>query len=133
MGSVQLPMIARIARWIVTIHVLALAIQIAAAIFFVSGVGRLFFAHSSLSVAVCLMGVIQAIVLFIPISPKIGKMYLAFASIVAIGELAQLRVGPMGETALHVTLGMIIWGCSLAIFIRLLDPDWGAAASPESA
>ena len=126
MASSQLPIFARVTRWIVTIHFVALATQIGVAIAFVSGMGGLFPVHSSLSLGVTVLGVFQAVVLFILRSPRISKMYLVFASLVAAGEIAQLRIGPLGipvgETALHVTLAMIIWGCSLAIFIRLLDP-----------
>lgn len=124
--------IAKATRLVVGLHLLALATQICIAVTFVSGVASAYAAHAQVAWVVLVLGVAQAIVIFNPARPPIHKMYVAAAGLVVAGELAQMFVIPRGVPVVHVTVAILVWGFSLAVFIRLLDPVWIVAAASKS-
>ena len=119
---------AKIARSVVILHVLALLVHMIAAIAFVSGIGGAYPAHQQFAWFVLGLGVLQALAVFNPVLPKVHVMYRLFAALVVGGEVLQLFVIPRGQLVYHVSVAMIAWGCTLALYVRLRDPHWGTTA-----
>lgn len=132
-NSPAIPLAARAARWIASLHVIALLVHMGAAIAFVSGVGTAYLTHAKLAWLVFGLGILQALAVLNPALPRIERFYLLFAVIVVIGEVLQLFVIPRGHLAYHVTVAMLIWGCSLAIYVRVLNPEWAVTPAAETA
>ena len=121
-------MAAKVARSVVILHVLALLVHMGAAISFAGGVASGYLVHRQLAWLVLGLGVLQALAVFNPALPKVHAMYRLFAALVVAGEILQLFVIPRGQLAYHVTVAMIVWGCTLALYVRLRDPEWGTTA-----
>ena len=119
---------ATIARWVVSIHVLALLVHMSVAILFVSGVSAAYLTHAKLAWVVLGVGILQALAVLNPALPKVHVMYRLFAVLVVIVEVLQLFVIPRGQLVYHVSLAMIAWGCTLALYVRVRDPHWGTTA-----
>ncbi|MAP04200.1 MAG: hypothetical protein CME48_04380 [Halieaceae bacterium] len=120
---------ATVARWVVSIHVLALLVHMCAAITFVGGVGAAYLTHAKLAWVVFGLGVLQALAVLNPTLPRLHRLYAVFAILVVIGETLQLFLIPRGHLAYHVSVAMIVWGCTLALYVRLRDPAWGTATA----
>ena len=132
-NSPVVPPAARAARWIASLHVFALFAHMIAAIAFVSGVGSAYLVHMKLAWLVFGLGILQALAVMNPGLPRIERFYLLFAVIVVIGEALQLFVIPRGQLAYHVTVAMLVWGCTLAIYVRVLNPEWAVEPTAETA
>lgn len=126
------PLVARIARWVVSLHLLALLVQMSAAISFVSGFAAAYLTHAKLAWIVFGLGLLQALAVLNPALPRLHKLYSLFVILVVVGEVLQLFVIPQGQLAYHVSVAMIVWGCTLALFVRLLDPEWATTAVADS-
>jgi len=123
-----IPMPARLARGIVIVHVLTLLAHMVAAVTFVGGIASAYPVHQQVAWLVLGLGVLQALAVFNPALPKVHVMYRLFAALVVIGEVLQLFVIPRGQLVYHVSVAMIVWGCTLALYVRLQDPHWGTTA-----
>ena len=132
------PVLAGVARWIVVAHLLALTAQIGAAMAYVTGIAMLsgeaattaYLLHARLAWAVLALGVVQALAVLNPALPGLHWMYRAFVVLVVIGEVLELYVIPRGAVVYHVSAAMVVWGCTLALFVRMLDPQWKAGEAP---
>lgn len=125
---------ARLTRWVVAAHLLVLIVHIAAAIAYVTGVALIsgeaamaYLLHARLSWLVFALGIVQAVAVFNPALPGLHWMYRAFVILVVIGEILELFVIPRGFVVYHVSVAMVVWGCALALYVRMLDPRWTAA------
>lgn len=127
---------AKLTRWIVAVHLLIVIVHMTAAIAFVTGVALVsgeaataYFLHARLAWVVLALGIVQALAVFNPALPALHWMYRVFAILVVIGEVLELFVIPRGYVDYHVTVAMVVWGCALALYVRMLDPQWTAAAA----
>ena len=120
---------ATFARWVVSIHVLVLLVHMFAAITFISGVGAAYLIHAKLAWVVLGLGILQALAVLSPATPRLHRLYVVFAILAVIGEALQLFLIPRGHLAYHVSVAMIAWGCTLALYVRLRDPAWGRATA----
>jgi len=127
--STVFPMIARLTRGVVALHVLALLVQMSAAIVFASGTGSAYLVHRHVAWVVFVLGILQATAVWNPALPKVHLTYRFIALLVVVGEVLQLFVIPRGHLDYHVSIAMVVWGGTLALFVRLLDPDWGKVAA----
>lgn len=125
---------AKLTRWVVAAHLLVLIVHIAAAIAYVTGVALIsgeaamaYLLHARLSWLVFALGIAQAVAVFNPALPRLHWMYRVFAVLVVIGEILELFAIPRGSLVNHVTVAMVVWGCSLALYVRMLDPQWTTA------
>ena len=125
---------AKLTRWVVAAHQLVLIVHIAAAIAYVTGVALIsgeaamaYLLHARLSWLVFALGIAQAVAVFNPALPRLHWMYRVFAVLVVIGEVLELFAIPRGSLVNHVTVAMVVWGCSLALYVRMLDPQWTTA------
>lgn len=128
--------IAKMTRWIVAAHLLIVIVHMAAAIAYVTGVALVcgeaataYFLHARLAWVVLALGIVQALAVFNPALPALHWMYRVFVVLVVIGEVLELFVIPRGYVVYHVTVAMVVWGCALALYVRMLDPQWTAAAA----
>lgn len=133
------PGMARLTRWIVAVHLLAVFAHMAAAIAFVTGVALVsgeaaaaYIFHARMAWAVLALGIVQALAVFNPALPALHWMYRVFAILVVIGEVLELFVIPRGYVVYHVTVAMVVWGCALALYVRMLNPQWTATAAPDT-
>ncbi len=124
-----IPAYAKFVRWVAAIHVLALIAQITLAISFVCGVVAAYPYHANVAWLVFGLGFFQACLMINPAFPSVHKMYFVFAIAIALGEAAQLFVIPRGQPTLHVSVAVLVWGLSVALYVRFLDPDWIDSAS----
>ena len=128
---------AKLTRWVVAAHLLVLIVHVAAAIAYVTGVALIsgeaamaYLLHARLSWLVFALGIAQAVAVFNPALPGLHWMYRAFVILVVIGEVVELFVIPRGFVVYHVSVAMVVWGCALALYVRMLDPQWTATAAP---
>ena len=128
------PVAARLTRWVVTVHLLAVMLHMAAAIVYVTaiamasaGAATAYLLHARMAWVVLALGVLQALAVINPALPGLHWMYRAFAILVVIGEFLELFAIPRGSFVNHVTVAMVVWGCSLALYVRMLDSRWTAA------
>ena len=124
------PAYAKATRWVAAAHVFALVVQLLLAITFVSGLGAAYPYHANTAWLVFALGVLQAGLMFNPALPRVHGMYLVFAALIALGEAAELFVVPRGQAAVHVTVAVLVWGLSVALYVRLLAPDWVDSTFP---
>src|SRR5258708_1741739 len=109
-------------RWVVTLHMLALAVQIALALLLLLGSGTLR-AHSVNAWVVLSLGAMQAVSVVGRWQSE-GKLWKAAAPIVVLAEMLQIHFGRTENLAAHVTLGTVIWALSLALLIQVWAPSW---------
>ena len=132
------PVLAGGARWIVTVHLLALTVHIGAAIAYATGIAlasgeaatTAYLLHARMAWAVLALGIVQALAVLNPALPGLHWMYRAFVVLVVIGEVLELYAIPRGAIVYHVSVAMVVWGCTLALFVRMLDPQWKAGEAP---
>jgi hypothetical protein len=115
---------ALIQRWIVTLHMAALAAQVVLALLLLGGGVSAIQLHFTHSWVVLALGALQAIVV-IPTWPTGGSFWKVAAALVPLAEATQIYLGRTGNLSAHVTLGTVLWGLSLAILIQVWAPSWG--------
>lgn len=118
---------AKLARWVAALHVLALIVHMSAAVAFVSGLATAYFLHARLTWVVLGLGIVQALAVLSPAIPRLHGMYKVFVVLVVLGEVLELFVIPRGYYVYHVSVAMVVWGCAMALYVRLLDPEWTTA------
>jgi hypothetical protein len=118
---------ALVIRWVVTLHLLAFAAQLATAISFVAGVAGALFPHMHNAWAAMTLGLIQAALLLSVPAARLRLPYRLMAIAVVLGEAAQIHFGTTLGLAVHVTTAMLLWAFSLALAIKVWAPTWKLA------
>jgi hypothetical protein len=111
-------------RWVVTLHMAALAAQMVFALLLLGGVAGTLQLHSVGAWLVLALGLIQAVVV-VSLWPSRSIPWKAAAALVLLAELAQIYFGRSGNLPAHVTLGTALWGLSLALLVQVWAPNWG--------
>lgn len=111
-------------RWVVTLHMAALAAQVVFALLLLGGVAGMLQLHSVDAWVVLALGLIQAAVV-VSLWPSGSIPWKTAAALVLLAELAQIYFGRSGNLPTHVTLGTLLWGLSLALLIQVWAPNWG--------
>ena len=114
---------ARTQRWIVTLHMAALAAQVVFALLLLGGGSSAIQLHFTHSWVVLTLGALQAIVAIS--SWPGGSLWKVAAALVVLAEITQIYLGRTGNLPAHVTLGTVLWGLSLALLIQVWAPGWG--------
>jgi hypothetical protein len=115
--------LALVVRWVVSAHAALLLLQLASAITAVAGLTNALHTHAANSRLVVAAGVLQAIAV-LSAGSRTGWFVRTMAAAVAAGEAMQLYLRLGAGIPTHVTLAMIVWGMSLALFIRVWAPAW---------
>lgn len=115
-------------RLCVMLHVAAVALQVAAALLFIGGFGEGFEIHRMNAWAVLGLGVVQALAIAAFAGSGMGKYFTTMALLIPVGEALQIYLGRGGETALHVSLAILIWAFSIALLVRVANPAWAPKA-----
>ena len=111
-------------RWVVTLHLLALAAQLTSAIAFAGGwsMGALLHIYNARLVGA--LGLLQAgAVVSLP-AGRLKMPYRLYAVGVLIGEAIQLYFRSRQGFGLHVTTAIVIWAFSVAVSIKVWAPTW---------
>jgi hypothetical protein len=111
-------------RWIVTLHMAALAAQVVFALLFLGGRSEMVPLHSTNAWVVLGLGFAQGLSV-VSSWPSGGKFWKSAAVLVVLAEATQMYLGRAGSLAAHVTLGIVLWGLSLALLIQVWAPSWG--------
>jgi hypothetical protein len=111
-------------RWVVSLHMAALAIQIVFAVLLLAGVSGMLQLHSINTWAVLTCGAIQTVVVVLS-WPSGSTFWKPAAVVIPLAEMAQIYFGRSGNLPMHVTLGTVVWGVSLALLIQVWAPSWG--------
>jgi len=111
-------------RWLVTLHLLALVVQLASAIAFAGGwaTGALLHIHNARLVGA--LGLLQAGAVASLPAARLKMPYRLFAVGVLIGEAMQLYFRSTHGFGLHVTTAIVIWAFSVAVSIKVWAPTW---------
>jgi hypothetical protein len=115
-------------RWVVTLHLLALAAQLAMAISFVGGAAPALPPHMKGAWAVAALGLVQAGLLLSVPATRLRNVHKLMAVAVVLGEVSQIHFGTTLGLALHVTTAMLVWAFSLTLSIKVWAPTWKLAA-----
>jgi hypothetical protein len=115
---------ALVVRWLVSVHIASLLLQLVSAIAAVGGAAAAFHTHATNARLVAVAGLLQAIGVLSVGSPRAGWFVRTMAVAIPVVEAAQLYLGLGAGIAMHVTLAMVLWGFGLAIFIRVWAPSW---------
>lgn len=115
-------------RLCVMLHVAAVAVQVAAAIAFVGGLGEMYELHRTNAWVVLGLGVVQAAAIIALAVRGMGRYFTIMAVLIPLGEALQIHLGRGAETAWHVSLAMLIWAFSVALLIRVANPAWAPKA-----
>lgn len=118
---------AMLARWLASAHLAAVLVQLALGVIFVAGWAGPIVHHAANGRFVAALGVAQALPILMLRNARVSLLTRSLAVGIVLGELSQIYFGLGRGLALHVTLGMLVWACSLAIFIRVWAPDWQLA------
>ncbi|MGH8313688.1 MAG: hypothetical protein ACRETU_00870 [Steroidobacterales bacterium] len=113
-------------RWVVTLHLMALAAQLATAIFVVGGEASALVPHMKNAWAVATLGVAQALLVVTVRVPetKLRIAHRVMAVAIVAGEAMQIHFGTTLSLAVHVTTAMALWGFAVAIAIKVWAPPW---------
>jgi hypothetical protein len=111
-------------RWVVSAHLALLLVQFVAAIMAAAGMIAVFQVHTANARLVAVSSILQALGVLSAGSARAGWFVRSMSVAVALGACTQLYVGLGGGVPLHVTLAMVLWGLSIAIFIRVWQPGW---------
>ena len=111
-------------RWIVTLHMAALAAQVAFALLLLAGISGMLQLHSANAWVVLALGLLQAVTIM-PGWPSGSSLWKLAAGLVVLAEVAQIQLGRGASLPAHVTLGTVLWGLSLALLIQVWAPSWG--------
>jgi hypothetical protein len=115
--------VALVVRWIVSTHIALLLLQLVTAIAGAAGFVAVLHTHGTNARFVAASGVLQAIGL-LSAGPRAGWFVRTMAVVVAASEAVQLYLGLRAGIPTHVTLAMIVWALSVALFIRVWAPPW---------
>ena len=113
-------------RWSVSLHTLALVVQLGAMLVFLSGRPEGFLAHSNNAWIVLLLGAIQLLAVLACSAARADRFYTLSALVVVIAEALEIYLGRNGLRFAHVTLAMIIWAFALTVLIRTVKAPWAA-------
>lgn len=122
-GLQRISRLALVVRWVVSAHAALLLLQLASAIAAVAGAAAAFHTHAANSRLVVAAGVLQAIAI-LSAGSRTGWFVRTMAVAVAAGEATQVYLRLGAGISTHVTLAMLVWGLSLALFIRVWAPAW---------
>ena len=113
-------------RWVVTLHLIALAAQLATAIFFVGGEAHALAPHMKNAWTAAILGLAQAALLVTVRMPeaKLRTAHRVMAVAIVAGEAMQIHFGTRLGLAVHVTTAMLLWGFAVAIAIKVWAPPW---------
>jgi hypothetical protein len=111
-------------RWSVSLHMLALALQLAAMLLFLSGFPQAFLVHSNNAWLVLMLGSLQLLTILACRPARGDRFYTGLAIAVAALEAIEIELGRNGLRFAHLTLAMIIWGLSLTVLIRTRTASW---------
>jgi hypothetical protein len=117
---------ARAVRWIVSLHFVALLVQLTAMLTFLSGRPEGFFAHSGNAWLVLLLGALQLLAVLACSAARGDRFYTATAFVIVIAEALEVYLGRTGLRLAHVTLAMIIWAFALTLLIRTITAPWAS-------
>jgi hypothetical protein len=120
---------AMLARWLAFSHLAAVLLQLALGVAFAGGWAAPIMYHAANGWLVAALGSVQAVLIVTLRSPHVTLLMRVLVVGIVLGELAQIYFGLGRGLAMHVTLGMLVWACSLAIFIRAWAPDWQLASA----
>jgi hypothetical protein len=115
---------AMLVRWLASVHLAAVLVQLTLGVVFVAGWTAPIVYHAANGWLVATVGSAQALLILVLRHARATLLMRILAVVVVLGELSQIYFGLGGGLAMHVTLGMLVWACSLAIFIRAWAPDW---------
>jgi hypothetical protein len=111
-------------RWVVSVHLLAVLAQLAAAVTFLSGRTGAYVVHATVGHALYLLGICQAIAVVGVRSARQNPLTRWLAAAVPVAEVLQIYLARSGLVAWHLTLGLLVWAGALAIWIRVFArPD----------
>lgn len=114
------------AKWAVTAHFAALAVQFGLAVGLLAGrVGLA--AHARHAWVVAVLAALQVALLLAVGTSRIGRHFAAAALVGMVVVVAQLRIAWSFPTTVHVSLAMLYWGIGLALLIKVWKPDWEKA------
>ena len=111
-------------RWSVSLHFVALVVQLAAMLLFLSGRPEGFFAHSGNAWVVLTLGAIQLLAVLACSAARADRFYSATALVIVIAEALEVYLGRHGLRFAHLTLAMIIWAFALTLLIRTITAPW---------
>jgi len=111
-------------RWLVTLHLLALAAQLASATAFAGGWATGAVVHIYNARVVGALGLLQAAAVLSLPAGRLKMPYRLFAVGVLIGEAIQLYFRSTHGFGLHVTTAIVIWAFSVAVSIKVWAPTW---------
>jgi hypothetical protein len=114
----------RAVRWSVSLHSIALLVQLAAMLLFLSGRPEGFFAHSSNAWVVLMLGAIQLLAVLACSAARADRFYATTALVVVVAEALEVYLGRNGLRFAHLTLALIIWAFSLTLLIRTVTASW---------
>ncbi|HEX3366075.1 hypothetical protein [Phenylobacterium sp.] len=106
---------------------MAMALQAALALSFLTGNSEAFSAHGWNARVLLVLAVLQASLAFAHGPRRTGLWLTLFAVALVALEGAQFRLGALGFAEAHVLNGLLIWGLSLAIVIKVANPGWAKA------
>ena len=116
----------RAVRWSVSLHSVALLLQLVAMLLFLSGRPEGFFAHSNNAWIVLILGAVQLLAVLACRAARADRFYAATALIIVIAEALEVYLGRNGLRFAHLTLAMIIWAFALTLLIRTVTAPWAA-------
>jgi hypothetical protein len=111
-------------RWVVTLHLLALAAQLASAISFVGGLAEAGLLHIYNARLVGVFGLWQAVVLVSLPASRLRRAHRWMAVGVLLAEGLQLYFRIAHGFAIHVTIAILVWAMSVALSIKVWAPTW---------
>ncbi len=119
-------------RWITTLHMAALATQIVLALLLLGAGAPTLRLHSYNALIIVSLALMQGLCLLWRLPPG-ARLYGAASVLVLLAEVIQITLGRTGHLPSHITVGTIIWGLSLYIYIGVWAPTWGRRAADHEA
>lgn len=106
-------------RWAVSLHVLALLLQISAATAFLAGWPEAYLVHRTIGHFLYLLGICQGIAVVGVRSARQSLLTRWMAGALPPAEVLQIYLGHVGLVAWHLALALLIWAGALAVWIRV--------------
>ena len=111
-------------RWSVSLHTVALVVQLAAMLVFLSGRPEGFLAHSTNAWIVLTLGALQLLAVLACSPARSDRFYALTALVIVTAKALEVYLGLSGLRFAHVTLAMIIWAFALTLLIRTITAPW---------
>jgi hypothetical protein len=111
-------------------HLAAMSLQAALALGLLAGSAQAFSAHGWNARVVLALAVTQASLAVAHGPRRTGLWLTLFAVALVALEGAQIWLGTRGLAEAHVLNGLLIWGLSLAVLIKVASPGWAIAPPP---